>query len=95
MPKHAYGWVPDLPDQRDFMYSAPVENIAALPPSEDLRPECPKEVYDQGQLGSCTANSIAGALEFEQIKQADAENFHTIEIIHLLQRARDGRHRGH
>jgi C1A family cysteine protease len=75
MPKHSYGWVPDLPDQRDFMYSAPVENMAALPPSEDLRPECPKEVYDQGQLGSCTANSIAGALEFEQIKQADPKIF--------------------
>jgi len=26
--------------------------------------------YDQGQLGSCTANAIAGALEFDQIKQS-------------------------
>jgi C1A family cysteine protease len=66
---HSYGWVPDIPDQRDFMYSAPVENLAALPPSVDLRPHCPP-VYDQGQLGSCTANAIAGALEFDQIKQA-------------------------
>jgi C1A family cysteine protease len=70
MAAHSYGWVPDLPDQRDFMFSAPVENVAALPPKEDLRPECPKEVYDQGQLGSCTANAIAGALQFEQIKQS-------------------------
>ena len=44
--------------------------MAALPPQEDLRPECPKEVYDQGQLGSCTANAIAGALQFDQIKQS-------------------------
>jgi hypothetical protein len=29
--------VPDLPDQRDFLYSAPVENMAALPTSMDLR----------------------------------------------------------
>src|SRR5271163_2558726 len=65
-----YGWVPDLPDQRDFLYAAPVENMAALPPSKDLRPECPKTVYDQLTLGSCTANAIAGALEFEQIKQS-------------------------
>jgi C1A family cysteine protease len=70
MAKHSFGWVPDVPDHRDFMYAAPVENVAALPASVDLRPNCPKEVYDQGQLGSCTANAIAGALEFDQIKQA-------------------------
>jgi C1A family cysteine protease len=34
----------------------------------DLRSTCPA-VYDQGQLGSCTANAIGGALEFNQIKQ--------------------------
>jgi C1A family cysteine protease len=70
MANHSYGWVPDIPDHRDFLYAAPVENLAALPASVDLRPKCPKEVYDQGQLGSCTANAIAGALEFDQMKQA-------------------------
>jgi C1A family cysteine protease len=69
MSNHHYGWVPDLPDNRDFMFAAPVEDLASLPASVDLRPQCPKEVYDQGQLGSCTANAIAGALEFEQLKQ--------------------------
>ena len=69
MPSYHYGWVPDLPDSRDFMFAAPLETLAALPPSVDLRPQCPKEVYDQGQLGSCTANAIGGALQFEQIKQ--------------------------
>ena len=69
MPNHSYVWVPDLPDNRDFMYAAPVENLAALPAKVDLRSKCPKEVYDQGQLGSCTANAIAGALEFDQLKQ--------------------------
>jgi C1A family cysteine protease len=43
--------------------------MAALPSKVDLRPECPKTVYDQGQLGSCTANAIAGALEFDRIKE--------------------------
>jgi C1A family cysteine protease len=70
---HSYGWVPDIPDVRDYMYAAPLVNVAALPASVDLRPSCPKEVYDQGQLGSCTANSIAGALEFDQIKQGSKE----------------------
>jgi C1A family cysteine protease len=65
--KH-YGWTPDLPDQRDYLYAAPVERLAALPPSVDLTSSCPA-VYDQGQLGSCTANAIAGAFEFDQMKQ--------------------------
>jgi len=47
-----YGWIPDLPDQRDFQYAAPPEVIGALPASADLTSACPP-VYDQGQLGSC------------------------------------------
>jgi C1A family cysteine protease len=65
--KH-YGWTPDLPDHRDHFYAAPGVHLSALPAKADLRPGCPP-VYDQGQLGSCTANSIAGAVEFDQIKQ--------------------------
>ena len=63
-----YGWVPDLPDQRDLVYSAPPTFLTALPTAVDLRPHCPP-VYDQGQLGSCTGNAIAGAIEFERLKQ--------------------------
>ena len=63
-----YGWIPDLPDHRDFLYAAPPPHLAALPSKADLRPDCPP-VYNQGQLGSCTANSIAAAVEFEQKKQ--------------------------
>ena len=65
--KH-YGWVPDLPDARDHIYAAPMEMLAALPAKMDLRPHCPP-VYDQGQLGSCTGNAIAGAVQFEREKQ--------------------------
>ena len=32
----------------------------------DLRALCPR-VYDQEQLGSCTANAIAGAIQFDQM----------------------------
>lgn len=63
-----YGWIPDQPDQRDHMYAAPAEFLTALPSKVDLRRRCPK-VYNQGQLGSCTANAIAGAIEFERRKQ--------------------------
>jgi C1A family cysteine protease len=64
-----YGWQPDLPDHRDFLYAAPPRFLGPnLPSSVDLRPECPA-VYNQGQLGSCTGNAIAGAIQFEQMKQ--------------------------
>jgi C1A family cysteine protease len=63
-----YGWLPDLPDHRDHLYAAPMEMLGAIPAKMDLRPQCPP-VYDQGQLGSCTANAIAAALEFDRLKQ--------------------------
>ena len=69
-----YGWIPDLPDQRDHLYAAPPPVVSALPPSADLRPDCPP-VYDQGQLGSCTANAIGGAIEFDQMKQKLSDVF--------------------
>lgn len=63
-----YGWVPDLPDQRDHRYGAVYRVPAALPAKVDLRAQC-SPVEDQGQLGSCTANSLAGALEFLELKE--------------------------
>jgi C1A family cysteine protease len=66
------GWKPDLPDQRDILYSISPKAAKALPASVDLRAQCPP-IYDQGRLGSCTANAIAGAIEFEQMKQQIAE----------------------
>ena len=57
-----YGWVPDVPDQRDFLYSA-IRPKLTLPASVDLRAGC-SVIEDQGQLGSCTANALAGGLEF-------------------------------
>jgi len=65
-----YGWQKDLPDQRDYAYAAPTPG--PLPAKVDLRPACPP-VYDQGQLGSCTANAIAGAIQFDRLKQKLAD----------------------
>jgi C1A family cysteine protease len=67
-----YGWMPDVPDHRDLVYAA--ARITTLPPSVDLRPGCPP-IYDQGQLGSCTANAIAAAIQFEQIRQKEPKPF--------------------
>jgi C1A family cysteine protease len=63
-----YGWIPDQPDQRDHLYAAPAQFLTALPSEADLRAHCP-EVYNQGALGSCTANAIGGAIEFDRMKQ--------------------------
>jgi C1A family cysteine protease len=70
-----YGWIPDLPDHRDHLYAAPVVRLAKLPAVVDLRSKCPKRVYDQGQLGSCTANAIAAAIEFDLMKQRATKVF--------------------
>ncbi|HLB10150.1 MAG TPA: C1 family peptidase, partial [Gemmatimonadaceae bacterium] len=67
-----YGWTPDLPDQRDFSYRVPRRTAAALPSAVDLRPQMPA-VYDQGELGSCTANAIGGAFEFDLLKQGEPD----------------------
>src|SRR5712671_712702 len=68
-----YGYIPDLPDHRDrrlAFLSAPIP----LPAVVDLRPKMPP-VYDQGQLGSCTGNAIAAAVQFERKKQGMGPDF--------------------
>jgi C1A family cysteine protease len=69
-----YGWVPDHPDHRDHLYTAPGGVLRSLPPLVDLRPVCPP-VYDQGLLASCTSNVIAAAIQFDQMKQRQVPVF--------------------
>lgn len=67
-----YGWRPDLPDHRDFRLAA--SPLAALPERVDLRLLCPPP-FDQGGIGSCTANAIANAHIFAQMKQGGTPLF--------------------
>jgi C1A family cysteine protease len=69
-----YGWVPDLPDARDHLYAAPAAVMAVLPPKVDLSGGFPP-AYDQGQLGSCTGNAIAGAIQFDRTKAKQTPDF--------------------
>jgi C1A family cysteine protease len=84
-----YGWKPDLPDQRDYTYAVPPDVAGDISPSVDLRAQCPP-VYDQGEIGSCTANAIAGAVEFDMMKQGLADFTPSRLFIYYNERAIEG-----
>ena len=63
-----FGWRADSPDMRDYLLA--VEPLKTLPRRVSLRGQMPP-VYDQGQLGSCTANSVGAILEFNELKQGE------------------------
>ena len=70
-----YHWVRDKPDSRDHMFTAaPV----SLPASVDLRSYA-SAIEDQGQLGSCTGNSVAGAIEL-----IDRKNSKNLDVSRLF-----------
>jgi C1A family cysteine protease len=64
--RHKYGYKRGLPDHRDHRYAfsgAPTN----LPAAFSLA-QWDSIVFDQGQLGSCTANAISGALKTWMVK---------------------------
>jgi C1A family cysteine protease len=65
--RNKLGWVPDTPDIRDVpfrsVFRVPEESV----PHVDLRNGC-SPIEDQGELGSCTAQALAGALEYLELK---------------------------
>ncbi|MEO6071280.1 MAG: C1 family peptidase [Chitinophagaceae bacterium] len=66
--KMGMGWPPDLPDARDFMFAPSPKILRKLPLNIDLRSGTPP-IYNQGGLGSCTANALCGAFQYGQKKQ--------------------------
>lgn len=66
--KWGYGWLPDLPDPRDFRYAPDPDLLARLPHFFDLRKYCPP-VYNQLQINGCTANAVAAAFQFDRMKK--------------------------
>jgi C1A family cysteine protease len=82
-----YGWRPQQPDMRDKLYAARL--TAAAPAEFDLRPQMPA-VYDQGQLGSCTGNGIAAAMEYERDRQGLSDFVPSRLFIYYNERALEG-----
>jgi len=88
------GWVPDAHDHRDLKAEHQEFLMAALPSAlprlVDLRPKMPA-IYDQGQLGSCTANAIAAALQYDWIIQGKPNAFVPSRLaIYYLERLIEG-----
>lgn len=91
--KSRYGWQPDLPDHRDFRYAIQrmkLEVPRRLPEQVDLRGTRMPEPYDQGDLGSCTANAIGAALAYEHLKESLGLLMPSRLFIYYGERAMEG-----
>ena len=73
-----YHWKKAPEDSRDRPYQ--LVNIT-LPTSVDLRPYC-SPVEDQGNLGSCTGNAIAGCIEY--VNRRSSNNTKTHDVSRLF-----------
>lgn len=63
------GWVKGRPDRRDMFYSAARSTLTAIPARIDLEESgLLPPVYDQGMLGSCTANAYATMYRYVRLK---------------------------
>lgn len=59
-----YGWKPSRPDHRDYQFSDLLRTLSIVNTnSVDLESQC-TPCYDQGDLGSCTANAGSGLAQF-------------------------------
>lgn len=65
--RRRYNWIPDLPDHRDRKFIETVVAPVQLPNKVDLRAQC-SPIVNQGQIGSCTGNALAGAFEFLEMR---------------------------
>ena len=89
-PPRKWGYVKDTPDVRDHLLSAPAPSARVpLPPSIDLRPFLPP-VYDQGNIGSCTANAIAAAIDFERRRAGKSYLYPSRLFIYYNERKAEG-----
>lgn len=70
--KGYFGWIPDLPDHRDFRLST-IEPILAATPTEVDLSERAGPVYDQDGLGSCTGQATAGLFRFVDRQQGGVD----------------------
>ncbi len=82
-----FGYNKDLPDHRDRYYPShkPLKYDAKVDLSGKIPPP-----YDQGELGSCTANAISGGLQFLQGLQGESSVMPSRLFIYFNERSMEG-----
>jgi C1A family cysteine protease len=86
MSEFRYGWRPSLSDIRNV--PADTEGLPILDevdPRDQMQP-----CYDQGELGSCTANAYAGAVEYDDILDGGSLGTPSRLGIYYGERLREG-----
>lgn len=79
-----FHWAKDKPDSRDYQYKPTAAKAAT---SVDLRQYC-SPIEDQGNLGSCTGQAVAGAIELlnkRAGKQTDVSRLYIYYYERLLE----------
>lgn len=87
-----YTWVASVPRPSDKHHNFSVRIGAkdSAPSSRvDLRDACPP-IYNQGELGSCTANAICGAYQYDVNKQGEPEFAPSRLFLYYNERSIDG-----
>jgi C1A family cysteine protease len=96
MPKRTvkgYGWVRDLPSTSDKQFDKKlhVTTKAIPPPSFDLRATYKlPDPYDQGDLGSCTANGVGFCWQFTLLRESKQAPLPSRLFIYYLERMIEG-----
>lgn len=85
------GYIPDKEDANDKHYSASRYRTEELPARVDLR-EYMSPVENQGTIGSCTANSMAGAYEYLAMRALGTTGDVSRLFIYYNARYLDGQH---
>lgn len=83
---HAYGWLPSLPDPK----AIPADTSGLLAKNEVDPRDIMQDPYDQGQLGSCTANAYAGAAEYDDKLDGGSLGTPSRLAIYYGERKREG-----
>lgn len=81
-----YGWKPSLPDPRDI-----VADTSDIPILEEVDPQSyMTPIYNQLNLGSCTSQAIAAAIDADRIVSGEAPMLPSRLWIYALERIIEG-----
>lgn len=86
--KYNYGWKRDYYDHRDHVHNFEIKHTDK---NIDLIENIDIEVYDQGNLGSCTANGIGFCYEYDEYIQNEGNKFRPSRLfIYYNEREMEG-----